>query len=77
MELKIGLLYTTCQDKELLSKILAKARTLKTAHCKLNADRLLDGKAIVAQAQGKNVCCFAEPPVICNMGRGGKLLVRS
>ena len=26
---------------------------------------------------GKNVCCFAEPPVICNMGRGGKLLVLS
>ena len=55
------LLYTTCQDKELLSKILAKARTLKTAHdvidyveaeeCgKLNADRLLGGKAIVARA---------------------------
>ena len=64
------LLYTTCQDKELLSKILAKARTLKTAHdvidfveaeeCgKLNAARLLGGKAIVARAQGKNVRCFA------------------
>ena len=26
------LLYMTCQDKELLSKILARARTLKTAH---------------------------------------------
>ena len=64
------LLYTTCQDKELLSKILAKARTLKTAHdvidyveaeeCgKLNANRLLGGKAIVARAQGKNICCYA------------------
>ena len=58
------LLYTTCQDKELLSKILARARTLKTAHdvidyveaeeCgKLNAERLLGGKAIVARVQGK------------------------
>ena len=63
------LLYTTCQDKELLSKILAKARTLKTAHeviefveaeeCgKLNAARLLGGKGIVARAQGKNIRCF-------------------
>ena len=63
------LLYTTCQDKELLSKILAKARTLKTAHeviefvdaeeCgKLNADRLLGGKGIVARAQGKKIICF-------------------
>ena len=58
------LLYTTCQDKELLSKILARARTLKTAHdvidyveaeeCgKLNKERLLGGKAIVARVQGK------------------------
>ena len=53
------LLYTTCQDKELLSKILTQARTLTTAHeviefvdaeeCgKLNADRLLGGKNTVA-----------------------------
>merc|ERR1712002_682981 len=52
------LLYTTCQDKELLSKILAKTRTLHTAHdvidyvkaeeCgKVNADRLLGGKTII------------------------------
>ena len=64
------LFYTTCQDKELLSKILAQARTLKTAHdvidfveaeeCgKLNAAQLLGGKAIVARVQGKNVRCFA------------------
>merc|ERR1712240_672901 len=64
------LLYTTCQDKELLSKILARARTLKTAHdvidyveaeeCgKLNVERLLGGKAIVARVQGKNVRCYA------------------
>merc|ERR1711873_393189 len=67
------LLYTTCQDKELLSKILARARTLKTAHdvidyveaeeCgKLNAERLLGGKAIVARVQdkqGKNIHCYA------------------
>ena len=48
---------------------MAKARTLKTAHeviefvdaeeCgKLNADRLLGGKGIVARAQGKNIRCF-------------------
>ena len=63
------LLYTTCQDKELLSKILAKTRTLNTAQevidfvdaeeCgKLNADRLLGGKGIVARAQGKKIICF-------------------
>ena len=67
------LLYTTCQDKELLSKILARARTLKTAHdvidyveaeeCgKLNAERLLGGKAVIARVQGKNgknIICYA------------------
>ena len=59
------LLYTTCQDKELLAKVLAKARTLDTAQnvidfvdaeeCgKLKADRLLGGKAIAAVVRGPN-----------------------
>merc|ERR1712240_786462 len=63
------LLYTTCQDKELLSKILARTRTLNTAQdvidfvdaeeCgKLNADRLLGGKAIAAHVNGKKIVCF-------------------
>ena len=58
------LLYITCQDKELLSKILARAQTLKTAHdvidyveaeeCgKVNAERLLGGKAIAARVRGQ------------------------
>ena len=58
------LLYTTCQDKELLSKVLAKARTLNTAQevinyveaeeCgKLNAERLLGGKEIAARLRGQ------------------------
>ena len=53
------LLYTTCQDKELLSKVLARARTLKTAQdvidyveaeeCgRVNTERFLWGKAIAA-----------------------------
>ena len=53
------LLYTTCQDKELLSKVLARARTLETAQnvidyveaeeCgRVNTERLLGGKAIAA-----------------------------
>ncbi len=59
------LLYTTCQDKELLAEVLAKARTLDTAQnvidfvdaeeCgKINADRLLGGKAIAAVVRGPN-----------------------
>merc|ERR1711895_254849 len=59
------LLYTTCQDKELLAKVLVKARTLDTAQnvidfidaeeCgKLNAERLLGGKAIAAVVRGPN-----------------------
>ena len=58
------LLYTTCQDKELLSKVLARARTLKTAQdvtdyveaeeCgKVNAERLLGGKEIAARVRGQ------------------------
>merc|ERR1712112_735793 len=63
------LLYTTCQDKELLSKILARTRTLNTPQDvidfvdaeelgKLNADRLLGGKATVARVNGKKIVCF-------------------
>merc|ERR1712101_98954 len=58
------LLYTTCQDKELLSKVLARARTLHTAHdvidyveaeeCgKVNAERLLGVKEIAARVRGQ------------------------
>ena len=54
------LLYTTCTDKEILTKVLAKTRDLDTPHqiidfvdaeeCgKLNANRLLGGKNIVAK----------------------------
>ena len=54
------LLYTTCQDKEILTKVLAKTRNLDTPQniidfvdaeeCgKLNANRLLGGKNIVAK----------------------------
>ena len=71
------LLYTTCQDKELLSKVLAIAWTLKTAQdvidyveaeeCgRVNAERLLGGKAIAAIVRGQQgdagnsgVRCFA------------------
>merc|ERR1712240_366039 len=63
------LLYTTCQNKELLSKILARTRTLNTPQDvidfvdaeelgKLNADRLLGGKATAARMQGKKIICF-------------------
>merc|ERR1712082_338378 len=55
------LLYATCTDKEILTKILAKTRDLDTPHqiidyvdaeeCgKKNAGRLLGGKAVVARA---------------------------
>ena len=58
------LLYTTCQDKELLSKVLNRARTLNTAQdvinyveveeCgKVNAERLLGGKEIAARVRGQ------------------------
>ena len=67
------LLYTTCQDKELLSKILARTRTLKTPQDvidfadaeelgKLNADRLLGGKATVARVKGDIVCFICQKP---------------
>merc|ERR1711867_123197 len=59
------LLYTTCQDKELLSKVLAQAWTLETAQnvidyveaeeCgRVNTERLLGGKAIAAVVRGQN-----------------------
>ena len=58
------LLYTTCQDKEILGKVLAKTRILHTAHDVIdyveaeecgreNAARLLGGKDIAARMRGQ------------------------